>query len=62
MAIYDKGDEVPVRGVDPSGDDPMLAVTAAEQHNLGPNDTIINTFTPAEKTKLLKMIKNGEFT
>lgn len=62
MAIYDPGDTVPVRGVEPGEDHPLLAVQMAEQNNLGPNDTIINTFTVEEKKKLLKMIKNGEFS
>ena len=61
-AIYDPGDTVPVRGVDPDGDHPLLAVRYAEEHNLGPNDTIIDTFTQAEKQQLLKMIKKGEFS
>lgn len=61
MAKYDKGDTVPVRGIDPDADHPLLAVKYAEEHNLGPNDTIINTFTPDEKKQLLKMIKNKEF-
>ena len=34
----------------------------AEEHNLGPNDTIIDTFTQDEKQQLLKMIKKGEFS
>ena len=62
MAIYDPGDTVPVRGVEQGGDDPLLAVKMAEMNNLGPNDTIVNTFTPEEKKKLLTMIKKGEFT
>lgn len=62
MPIYDPGDTVPVRDVDPNEDHPLEAITYAEEHNLGPNQTIIDTFTPAEKTKLLKMIKNGEFS
>ena len=62
-AIYDPGDTVPVRGID-TGDGtehPLLAVQYAEEHNLGPNDTIISTFTQDEKQQLLKMIKKGEF-
>ena len=62
MAIYDPGDTVPVRGVEPNDADPLLAVKYAEEHNLGPNNTIIDTFTPAEKQQLLKMIKKGEFS
>jgi hypothetical protein len=62
MAIYDPGDTVPVRGVEPDGEDPMLAIKYAEEHNLGPDNTIIDTFTIDEKKKLLKMIKNGEFS
>lgn len=62
MAIYDPGDTVPVRDVVPSEDHPLEAVKYAEEHNLGPNNTIIDTFTPEEKQKLLKMIKKGEFS
>lgn len=62
MAIYDPGDTVPVRDVDPNEEGPLLAVTYAEEHKLGPNDTIINTFTQDEKQQLLKMIKKGEFS
>lgn len=61
-AIYDPGDTVPVRGPEAGEDHPLLAVKYAEEHNLGPNDTIIDTFTPDEKKELLKMIKKGEFT
>ena len=62
-AIYDPGDTVPVRGVNGLDTDnhPLLAVKYAEEHGLGPNDTIINCFTPDEKKQLLKMCKNGEF-
>ncbi len=62
-AIHDPGDTVPVRGLETGkdADDYLLAVKYAEENDLGPDDTIINTFTPAEKTLLLKMIKNGEF-
>lgn len=63
MPIYDKGDTVPVRGVEvPSEDHPLLAVKYAEEHNLGPNDSIVGTFSPAEKKQLLKMIREGEFS
>lgn len=62
MAIYDPGDTVPVRDVVPGEDHPLEAVKYAEEHNLGPNNTIIDTFTPDEKQKLLKMIKKGEFS
>jgi len=63
-AIYDPGDTVPVRGpeVGDGADHPLLAVKYAEEHGLGPNDTIINTFTQDEKQQLLKMIKKGEFS
>lgn len=63
-AIHDPGDTVPVRGVETGkdADNHLLAVKYAEENELGENDTIINTFTPAEKTLLLKMIKDGEFT
>lgn len=63
-AIYDPGDTVPVRGLDvgDGAEHPLLAVKYAEEHGLGPNDTIINTFTQAEKQQLLKMIKKGEFS
>jgi len=61
-AIYDPGDTVPARGIEAGEDHPLLAVKYAEEHNLGPNDTIIDTFTQAEKQQLLKMIKKGEFT
>lgn len=62
MAIYDPGDTVPVRDVVPGEEGPFLAVTYAEEHNLGPNDTIVGTFTTDEKKELLKMIKKGEFS
>ena len=42
-------------------DHPVEAIKIAEENGLGPNDTIVNTFTSAEKQKLLKMIKHGEF-
>ena len=61
-AIYDPGDTVPARGPEAGEDHPLLAVKYAEEHNLGPNDTIINTFTQDEKQQLLKMIKKGEFS
>lgn len=61
MAIYDPGDTVPVRGVDPNEEGPLLAIKYAEENNLGPNDTIVDTFTKDEKINLLKMIKKGEF-
>ena len=48
---------------DPDSDDhPLEAIVYAEQNNLGPNETIIDTFTPEMKVKLSKMIKHGEFT
>lgn len=62
MAIYDPGDTVPVRDVVPGEEHPLEAIKYAEEHNLGPNNTIIDTFTPAEKQKLLKMMKKGEFS
>lgn len=63
-AAYDPYDTVDVRGVDVDNaeDHPLLAVKYAEERGLGPNDTIVNTFTQAEKEQLLKMIKNGEFS
>lgn len=45
-----------------SDDHPLEAIVYAEQNNLGPNETIIDTFTPDMKVKLSKMIKHGEFT
>lgn len=42
-------------------DDPILAVKFAEEHNLGPNQTIVDIFTPDEKLKLMQMIRKGEF-
>lgn len=63
MAIYDTYDTVPVRGVDPDSEDsPLLAVKAVEDAGLGPDQSIVGTFTPDEKKKLLQMIKNGEFS
>lgn len=62
MPIYDPGDMVPVRDIDPKEETPMLAIKYAEENNLGPNDTIVNTFTQDEKKQLLKMIKHGEFS
>jgi len=46
-AVYDPGDTVPVRGIDTDdgAEHPLLAVKYAEEHGLGPNDTIVNTFT-----------------
>lgn len=41
--------------------DPLEAIAYADENDLGVNDTIINIFTPAEKEKLSKMIKHGEF-
>lgn len=40
---------------------PIVAVAFAEENNLGPNETIVDIFTPDEKLKLSKMIKHGEF-
>lgn len=63
MAIYDPYNTVPVRDVDPnSEDDPLLAVKAVEEAGLGPDQSIVGTFTPDEKKKLLQMIKAGEFS
>lgn len=63
MAIYDPYNTVPVRGVDPeSEDEPLLAVKAVEDAGLGPDQSIVGTFTPDEKKKLLQMIKTGEFS
>ena len=42
-------------------DHPLEAVKVAEENGLGPNQTIVGTFTAAEKDKLLKMIKHKEF-
>lgn len=41
---------------------PLEAIAYAEENGLGPNETIIDVFTPAEKEKLSKMIKHGEFS
>lgn len=69
MAKYDTNDTVPVRdievGVDSFGDEydsPVLAIAMAEENKLGPNNTIVDLFTPDEKAKLNSMIKKGEFT
>lgn len=69
MAKYDTNDTVPVRdievGVDSFGDkydSPVLAIAMAEENKLGPNNTIVDLFTPDEKAKLNSMIKKGEFT
>lgn len=61
----DKADGFETAGLsnDPDSDDhPLEAIVYAEQNNLGPNETIIDTFTPDMKVKLSKMIKHGEFT
>lgn len=49
--------------VSPEGlqDHPVEAVAYAEEHNLGPNQTIVSVFTPDMKKKLKKMLKHGEF-
>lgn len=60
--VYDPGDTVPPRGIEPDGDDPLLAVKFLEQNNLGPDDTVVQMFTPDEKQELLKLIKKGEFS
>lgn len=63
MAIYDPYDTVPVRDVDPNAEDqPIFAVTAAEEAGLGPDQSIVGTFTTDEKKRLLQMIKAGEFS
>ena len=56
MPKFDTYDTVPVRGVetgmDANGnefDDPILAITFAEQNKIGPNNTIVDLFTPDEK-------------
>ena len=41
-------------------DNPLEAIAYAEEKNLGPDGSIVNTFTPDEKVKLMKMIKHGE--
>ena len=62
-AKFDTYDTVPVRDVDPASEDhPLLAVTFAEENNIGPDGSIIDLFTPDEKKKLLQMCKNGEFS
>ena len=69
MAKYDTNDTVPVRGVEVGKDSygeeydhPLLAIAMAEENKLGPNNTIVDLFTPDEKTKLNAMIRKGEFT
>lgn len=49
--------------VSPEGlqDRPVEAVAYAEEHNLGPNQTIVSVFTPDMKKKLKKMLRYGEF-
>jgi PBP1b-binding outer membrane lipoprotein LpoB len=69
MAKYDTNDTVPVRdievGKDSYGeeyDSPLLAIAMAEENKLGPNNTIVDLFTPDEKAKLNTMIRKGKFT
>lgn len=63
MAIYDPYDTVPVRDFDPDSEDqPILAVKAVEDAGLGPDQSIVGTFTIDEKKRLLQMIKAGEFS
>lgn len=51
-----------VEGTEDGGEHPLEAITYAEENNLGPNQTIIGSFTPEAKTKLEKLIKHNEFT
>ena len=58
MGKFDPGDTIKPRDVEANGDDPQLAVIAVEQAGLGKDDTIVNTFTDAEKKELEKMLKD----